>query len=140
MGNFCVARKAIPKFLLYMRLIAFFMFVTCLHVHANGIAQTKISVSLNNAPIKHALLSIQKNSSYRFIYNDDILPSNVTVTLIVKDADVHEVMDSVLIQTNLTYRILENNLIVISEKKQKQATPVKGNVQVKNKLQDDLAH
>ena len=109
------------------------MFATCLHVHANGIAQTKISVSLNNAPIKHALLSIQKNSSYRFIYNDDILPSNVTVTLIVKDADVHEVMDSVLIQTNLTYRILENNLIVISEKKQKQATPVKGNVQVKNK-------
>ena len=51
----------------------------------------------------------------------------------MKDADVHEVMDSVLSRTNLTYRILENNLIVISEKKQKQATPVKGNVQVKNK-------
>ena len=49
------------------------MFVTCLHVHAKGIAQTKITVSLKNAPIKHALLSIQKNSSYRFIYNDDIL-------------------------------------------------------------------
>lgn len=133
MGNLSVARKAIPKFLLYMRLIAFFMLIACLHVHAKGIAQTKISVSLKNVPIKHALLSIQKNSSYRFIYNDDILPGNVTVTLTVKDADVQEVLDSVFSQTNLTYRILDNNLIVIAQKKQKQAVPVNGNVKVKNK-------
>lgn len=133
MGNLSVARKAIPKFLLYMRLIAFFMLIACLHVHAKGIAQTKITVSLKNVPIKHALLSIQKNSSYRFIYNDDILPGNVTVTLTVKDADVQEVLDSVFSQTNLTYRILDNNLIVIAQKKQKQAVPVNGNVKVKNK-------
>ncbi|MGN6213777.1 SusC/RagA family TonB-linked outer membrane protein [Parafilimonas sp.] len=133
MGNFSVARKAIPKFLLYMRLIAFFMLIACLHVHAKGIAQTKISVSLKNVPIKHALLSIQKNSVYRFIYNDDILPGNVTVTLTVKDADVQEVLDAVFSQTNLTYRILDNNLIVIAQKKQKQAVPVNGNVKVKNK-------
>ena len=133
MGNFSVARKAIPKFLLYMRLIAFFMLIACLHVHAKGIAQTKISVSLKNVPIKHALLSIQKNSVYRFIYNDDILPGNVTVTLTVKDADVQEVLDAVFSQTNLTYRILDNNLIVIAPKKQKQAVPVNGNVKVKNK-------
>ncbi len=109
------------------------MLIACLHVHAKGIAQTKISVSLKNVPIKHALLSIQKNSSYRFIYNDDILPGNVTVTLTVKDADVQEVLDSVFSQTNLTYRILDNNLIVIAQKKQKQAVPVNGNVKVKNK-------
>ncbi|MGN6352697.1 MAG: TonB-dependent receptor plug domain-containing protein, partial [Parafilimonas sp.] len=116
-----------------MRLIAFFMLIACLHVHAKGIAQTKITVSLKNVPIKHALLSIQKNSVYRFIYNDDILPGNVTVTLTVKDADVQEVLDAVFSQTNLTYRILDNNLIVIAQKKQKQAVPVNGNVKVKNK-------
>lgn len=109
------------------------MLITCLHVHAKGIAQTKISVSLKNAPIKHALLSIQKNSSYRFIYNDDILPGNITVTLTVKDADVQEVLDSVFSQTNLTYRILDNNLIVIAQKNQARAVPVNGHVKVKNK-------
>lgn len=109
------------------------MLITCLHVHAKGIAQTKISVSLKNVPIKHALLSIQKNSSYRFIYNDDILPGNITVTLTVKDADVQEVLDSVFSQTNLTYRILDNNLIVIAQKNQARAVPVNGHVKVKNK-------
>ncbi|MFT4155859.1 SusC/RagA family TonB-linked outer membrane protein [Parafilimonas sp.] len=134
MGNLSVARKAIPKFLLYMRLIAFFMLVTCLHVHAKGIAQTKITVSLKNAPIKQALLSIQKSSSYRFIYNDDILPHGITVTLTMKDADVRIVMDSVLSNTGLTYRILDNNLIVITPRQQKpQADPVKGNIKVQNK-------
>lgn len=109
------------------------MLITCLHVHAKGIAQTKISVSLKDVPIKHALLSIQKNSSYRFIYNDDILPGNITVTLTVKDADVQEVLDSVFSQTNLTYRILDNNLIVIAQKNQARAVPVNGHVKVKNK-------
>lgn len=133
MGGFLIARKAILKYSLYMKLTVFFIMVACLQVHAKGLAQTKITVSLKNAPIKHALLSIQKNSSYRFIYNDDILPGNIMVTLDVKDADVQIVMDSILSQTNLTYRILENNLIVIALKKQPQATTIQGNVKIKNK-------
>lgn len=131
-GKYCFARRRVFKFLVLMKLMAFFILVACLQVQAKGIAQTKVTVSLKNARIKHAILSIQQNTSFRFIYNDDLLPENVTITMSVKNAEIGYVLDSVFKNTGLTYRVMQNNLIVISPQKQKMAIPVNGVIKLKN--------
>ena len=82
-------------------------------MYAKGFSQEKISIDLKNVEIKIALTTIQQNSRYRFIYNDDILPKDAMVTVKLTDADITQALDIILQSTGLTYHILESNLIVI---------------------------
>ncbi|MEJ7589303.1 MAG: TonB-dependent receptor plug domain-containing protein [Ferruginibacter sp.] len=97
-----------------MKLTAFILLIACLQVQAKGHAQGKITLTLKDAALKEALVSIQRVSNYRFIYNDDLLPRNAKVNLSATNASIEEVMNNVLQSTALTYKLLENNLIVIS--------------------------
>ena len=113
-----VPRKKLLRFLLIMKLTVLFLTVACLQVYATGFSQDKISLTLKNVEIKKALVSIKKNSQYRFIYNDDILPKNKKVSIEVKDATIQEVLNLIFLSTTLTYQVLENKLVVISSAKE----------------------
>ncbi|MEP6595518.1 MAG: carboxypeptidase-like regulatory domain-containing protein, partial [Ginsengibacter sp.] len=113
-----VPRKKLLRFMLIMKLTVLFLTVACVQVYATGFSQDKISLTLKNVALKKALISIKKNSQYRFIYNDDILPKNRKVSLEVKDATIQEVLNLIFLSTTLTYRILENKLVVISQKEE----------------------
>jgi len=130
-SKFSFTHKAFFKVLLLMKLTAFFLLIACLSVHAKSTGQTRINLVLKDVHIKTALLSIQRNSPYRFIYNDDLLPQATTVSIKATNADIKDVLDSVFTHTLLTYRILDNNLIVISQ--QKVSTTIKGTIKLRNK-------
>jgi TonB-linked SusC/RagA family outer membrane protein len=97
-----------------MKLTLLFLIAACLEVYATGFSQDRISLTLKNVQIKKALVSIKKNSQYRFIYNDDILPRDKKVSIEVRNATIQEVLNLVLLSTALTYQVLENKLVVIS--------------------------
>ncbi|MEP6681865.1 MAG: SusC/RagA family TonB-linked outer membrane protein [Parafilimonas sp.] len=115
-----------------MKLTALILTIGCVHAFAAGFSQEKINLNLKNAPLKNAINSIQRNSNYRFIYNDDILPKDKKITANFYDADLNDVLNFVFQSTMLTYKILENNLIVISSQQPVIITAVTGNVQLKN--------
>ncbi|MEO6720520.1 MAG: SusC/RagA family TonB-linked outer membrane protein [Ferruginibacter sp.] len=102
-----------------MKLTAFVLLIACLQARATGHAQDKITLTLKDAALKEALVSIQRVSNYRFIYNDDLLPGNAKVNLSATNASIDEVMNNVLQSTALTYKLLENNLIVLSADERK---------------------
>src|SRR5687768_9936605 len=116
-----VPRKKLLRFLLIMKLTVLFLTVACLQVSATGFSQDKISLSLKNVQIKKALISIKKISEYRFIYNDDILPKDKKVSIEVKDATIQEVLNLIFLSTTLTYKVLENKLVVVSSRKEEMA-------------------
>ena len=126
-----IHQKGFLKFLLYMKLIVILLTITCTHIFATGFSQGKINLTLKNVEIKEALLSIQKNSSYRFLYNDDLLPKK-KVTISVRNATIQEVLNSVFQSTDLIFKMLKNNLIVISNK-EKTSSQVKGTVRLLNR-------
>ena len=124
----------LKKFLLIMKLTAVLLIICYLHVSAKGFSQEKISIDLKNVEIKNALTAIQQNSLYRFVYNDDILPKNALVTAKLTDADISEVLNTVLRSTNLTYHLLDNNLVVIAipAEKDVQQITIKGVIKLLN--------
>ena len=127
----------LKKFLLIMRLIAFLLLIGCLQVHAKGFSQEKISVDLKNVEIKNALTAIQQNSSYRFVYNDDILPKDVTITVKLTNADITQALNIIFQSTNLTYHLLENHLIVIAIGEEKNALgPIASHQQIAERDHD----
>jgi TonB-linked SusC/RagA family outer membrane protein len=100
-----------------LKFILVLIIVSSLQAFSKGYGQSKINVSFQNVPLKKAFKEIEKKSDYRFLYNDDVLDKNsLPASLNVVNASLDEAMAALLANTNLVYRLNENNLVILSEK------------------------
>ncbi|XHR92455.1 carboxypeptidase-like regulatory domain-containing protein [Mucilaginibacter sp. UC70_90] len=105
------------KVLLMFKFICILVLASSLQAFSKGYGQTRINVNFQNMPLKKALKEIEKKSDYRFLYNDDMLLKNdMPASLNTKDASLEEVMKIVLSNTNLSYTLGDNNLVILTEK------------------------
>src|SRR5258705_12126750 len=95
----CFLKKPLKreKIMRIMRITTLILLVLSVHlsVFANG--QDKITAVLRNTEWSKALVAVEKASSYRFVYSNDIAPLNKKIDLIVRDADLPEEMDKLLV-------------------------------------------
>ncbi|MDP4262771.1 MAG: TonB-dependent receptor [Bacteroidota bacterium] len=103
------------KVLLAMKLTALLTFFFTLNVSANGFGQEKISLKVKKAEISGVLRSIEKQTNYRFLYNDKLQDIREKVSINVREASINDVLALILEKTRLLYQVMENNLIVIKE-------------------------
>ncbi|RZM00396.1 MAG: SusC/RagA family TonB-linked outer membrane protein, partial [Pedobacter sp.] len=106
-------RPKLFKLLLIMKFTAILLLVVCLHAFGNGYSQ-KISLSVKNMELKKLFTLIQRQTNYRFLYEDQQLPRNRKVDLAVQNASINAVLDDVLQNTTLHYRVLNDNLVVLT--------------------------
>jgi hypothetical protein len=117
-----------------MRLFAFFMLVTALHVSAKSISQTTVTFSGKNVPVTKIFDAVKKQTGYVVFYNDDILENTRTVTVKLSKAPLEEFLKIVLKDQPLDF-IIKDRTIFISKKVQQKsirtlrdAPPVTGQV------------
>ena len=103
-----------PKILLIMKLSAILMVVFTLNLSATGFGQ--FSFSSDGKKIREIMDIIEKESNYRFFYNDEFESVDKVVDLKIKDKDINQVLDHLLASTDYTYKVFANNLVVISLK------------------------
>jgi TonB-linked SusC/RagA family outer membrane protein len=84
-----------------------------MQVSANGYGQNRISVNLRSVGLTKALSTIEKKSNYRFLYNQSLVSSFDKVQLIADNEEVTSVLNRLFANTNISYRILANNLVVL---------------------------
>ena len=107
------------KCLLLMKLTMFILlFSSFQSIAFDGIAQPRVTLLLENSDLKKAFREIEKQTAFRFIYNDDVLPDEQRVSINVANEPLDDVMPKVLAKTPLTYKYLGRNLIVICKKEQ----------------------
>ena len=111
-------RSPLIKLLQIMKLTAILLLLCAMSVSAGGFSQdVKISLSLKEVKLTKFFKAIEKETSYRFAFSNDIIPSGHTVTVTVNDVPLTQVLNEVLASTKLKYRLIEESgLIVISEK------------------------
>lgn len=110
-----VGKPLLLKWLLVMKLTAVLTLFFTLNVAASGFGQDKISLRVKNTAIEGVLRTIEKQTNYRFLYNNNLEDIREKVSLNVKDASLSEVLSLVLEKTRLLYQEMDNNLIVIKE-------------------------
>ena len=98
-----------------MKLTAAFLLFACLQVSANGWSQDRITLKMSQADIKKVLFAIEKKSNYRFLFTEDAMKGKPKVNIDVAQATVSEVLDKLLTNTGISYRILATNLVVLKE-------------------------
>ena len=99
-----------------MKMTIALLLIASLQLSAKSYSQDRITINLQSAELKTALKLIEEKSIFRFLYNDIVVSSNQKVSINVVNTLVSEVLDIILNSTNLTYRFLENNLVVITKK------------------------
>ncbi len=121
-----------------MKLSAIMMVLFTLNISAIGYGQ--FSFSTEGKTVREIFDVIEQGSNYRFFYNDEFGSANRIVNLEMKDKDINQVLDKILGPTDYTYKVFDNNLIVISlkdnirEKSDLQQKVVKGTVKDENGL------
>ncbi|WP_448699226.1 TonB-dependent receptor [Mucilaginibacter sp. AW1-3] len=100
---------------------------------ANSYSQNvRVNIDLKNVDLKKALTVLERKSDVRFLYSEEVLPTDKQITLKVSNTPFVDVLQGFLKNTNLTYKILENGLVIIAPI----GTEIK-NVEIKGKVVDD---
>jgi TonB-linked SusC/RagA family outer membrane protein len=92
-------------------------------------ADRKLTIRNHKGTLSEFFKEIEKQSDYRFFYNDELVKiEKGTYQLDVKNESIDEVLNTLLANTGLMYRKLDNNLIVISSRELLQNVNVTGTV------------
>jgi TonB-dependent starch-binding outer membrane protein SusC len=115
---FRINYKSLTSRLIFLKIktiaVLLFLVITC---SASVFSQVTVSVSFENTPLGHVLKIIEQKSRYRFIYSNDVVPVKKEITLSARNEDLSALLTKVLEGTNIEYRIMQNKVITLSEKK-----------------------
>ncbi|MBS2210687.1 TonB-dependent receptor [Carboxylicivirga mesophila] len=98
-----------------MRLTMLFLIVSFMHVAASSYSQSKnsITLKLKNATVEEALKMIQNNSGIDIFFQSEMIPKETKVDLNAESSSIGEIMDAVLKHTDLTYRMIDENIVIV---------------------------
>src|SRR5210317_600164 len=119
-------REDIKKILLMTKLTVFLSLFFVIQLSASVYSQTKLTVDSKNRTVKEVLLEIEDQSEFRFFYNEQFTDLNRRVKFDIEDQTIQEVMDGIFESSDFTYKIMENNLIVITPGESQQSKTVTG--------------
>ncbi|MFB0497501.1 TonB-linked SusC/RagA family outer membrane protein [Mucilaginibacter sp. OAE612] len=107
----------IGKILIVMKLTFMLILISCLSVSATVYSQeVRMSLNVKDAEISKIIKSIEKNTPYKFVYNNNLFKSDTRISLSVTDVTVADILNNMLQHTGFTYKVLDNNLIVLTKK------------------------
>lgn len=98
-----------------MKLMIALLMIACLQVSAKGWSQDRITLKMSEAEIKKVLFAIEKKSDYRFLFSETAIKGKPRVNVDVVEAPISEVLDRILANTGVSYKILGTNLVVLKE-------------------------
>jgi TonB-linked outer membrane protein, SusC/RagA family/TonB-dependent outer membrane receptor, SusC/RagA subfamily, signature region len=111
-----------------MKLTTFLLLISLASFAATGYSQAeKVTVQLKDASMKNFFSTVEEQTSYKFLYRDDAV-ENMLVSLDVVDKPLDKILTKILDGSKYSYKILENNLIVIASNALLQQIKVMGTV------------
>lgn len=90
------------------------MLLGCMCLMSASVALAQITLSMHNRTAREVIREIEKNSNYRFFYNDDLAGLNTRINVDADNRPIEEVMDMIARQSSFAYVIKENNQVVLS--------------------------
>lgn len=108
---------AIDKILLVMKLVFTLIVISCLSVSATSVRSqdVKISINLKDVALSKLIKTIEKNTPYKFVYNNNIFPANNKIDINATDLPVADILTKVLQNSGFTYKLLGDNIIVVTK-------------------------
>ncbi len=107
----------VKKALLIMKFTFLLLTVAMLQVSAKVNGQAKVSLQSDKEEIARVLANIEKQSNFRFLYNNALEGMKRKISINVHELEISEALNIIFTGTDLTYKMLDNNLIVVLSSK-----------------------
>lgn len=121
-------KRHFKKLMLMTKLTLFLTLFCVVQLSATVYSQTRLTVDSKNRTVKEVLFDIENQSNFRFFYNEKFMDLNRRVSFDIKNQSIDEVMNRLFDASGVTYKIMENNLIVITPGESQQNKTVQGKV------------
>ncbi len=121
-------KRDLKKVMLMTKLTFFLSVFLVLQMSASVYSQTKLTIESKNKTVKEVLRDIENQSEFRFFYNEDFMNMKRKVDFNIQNKNIHEIMDKLFDSSKISYKIAENNLIVIIPDVSQQPQTVTGKV------------
>lgn len=106
---------------LFRILATFALVLSCLQLQAKDYG--KVTLKVENKPLKEFLQDVEKQSGYTFFYTDEVLKKASPVTVNVKDKTASDVLDIALKDSGLSYEIVGDKIAIKIAQAKTAATP-----------------
>ncbi len=117
-----ISRKSFPSNLgLSMNLTAILILLFSISASATGFSQNKINLQVKKSTIAHAISQIEEQSSYRFLYNQNLDEIKKKVSVNLEDASIEQALKELLKNSGLGYQFINDELIAIQKTELSQA-------------------
>ncbi len=121
------------KLNLIMKLTLLITILTVTQVFGSVYSQNaRLTLNAEDKSMREVFKLIEQESNFRFFYNDEFNELNKQVSIDVTEMKIDDLLNSILNNSEVTYRILENNVIVITPVSE----PLPQQVTVKGKITD----
>jgi len=130
-------RGKLKKLFLIMKLTTVLLLVFTLHLSATVYSQsTKFSLDFKGKTVREVFNIIESQSRFRFFFNDDFKLIDEKVNLDVKDVSVEAILDELFLNSEISYKVLPNDLIVLTTSQNSTQLPLNQNKTIKGKVVD----
>ncbi|MBX2924983.1 MAG: TonB-dependent receptor [Chitinophagaceae bacterium] len=135
----CLKRPWRPayKALMLMNGITVFFLALSLQLSAKGFAQKRINLEVTNTPLVDVLRQIEDKTVFRFVYSKEMLTDKVVTQAKFRRAFLEDVLDHLFVNMPLTYKMINDSLVSIGEKKISLLPEAPEQVPVKGKITDE---
>ncbi len=112
--SFCLERS--HNFALIMKLSLLLLFVVLLNTMATTVngQNESFKIKMKNVIVRDVLKEVERKTGYRFFFSDNFADIYKTITIDVESNDVTELLSKIFQKSTVTFKILENNIVVIT--------------------------
>jgi TonB-linked SusC/RagA family outer membrane protein len=75
----------------------------------------RISLTMKETEISKVIKAIEKNTDYKFVYNNSIFPSDTKINVAVTNETVANLLEKILANTGFNFKLLGGDLIVLTK-------------------------
>ena len=130
-------RGKLKKLFLIMKLTTVLLLVFTMHLSATVYSQTtKFSMDFKGKTVREVFNIIENQSRFRFFFNDDFKLIDEKVNLDVKDVSVEAILDELFLNSEISYKVLPNDLIVLTTSQNSTQLPINQSKTIKGKVLD----
>ncbi|HYX05620.1 MAG TPA: carboxypeptidase-like regulatory domain-containing protein, partial [Bacteroidales bacterium] len=115
--------KLYAKTIRFMKISLLLTLFTTLNVSAVVYSQSaKLNLSVEDQSVRDVIRMIEQQSNYRFFFSDNYQDLSNLVSLNAKGENIDQVLDDLFRNRAITYKVMENDVIVITPTKAQQQT------------------
>lgn len=98
-----------------MRIIVLFLFTFILQLQAeySYSQNTRISLSMKNAPVEKILQNIEEKSEFYFLYNSKLIDVDRKTDIWVKEESIASILDRIFVDENVDYEVKGTQIVLL---------------------------